>query len=47
LSVWTPVAGFISRIVMCVSGSVMKCLVIPRPIPEAPPNYCISRCLGV
>lgn len=27
---------------MCVFGSVIKCLVIPRPIPEAPPNCRIS-----
>jgi hypothetical protein len=42
-SVCAPVVGLISRIVMCVFGSVIKCLVIPRPIPEAPPNCCISR----
>jgi len=29
--------------VMCVSGSVMKCRVIPSPIPEAPPREMNER----
>jgi len=44
LNVCAPVVALISRIVTWMLSWLRKCFVIPRPMPDAPPEYISPNC---